>query len=951
MSDLRRPRLSLDGEWRFLADPERVHSPSDLTDGEPITVPGCWEAQVARPYKIVTAWYHRSVTPPADWDAGRLLLRFGAVMYGCDVYVDGQRIGGHEGGYTPFTIDVTDAMRPGREHQLALRVVNPLNGLDEFPAFSVEQIRIAEEYEPDVPLSEAPHGKQTWYTSHSGPWQSIALERTHRVALDGMSIRADPDSGSVEIAWWLEEGRATDAAGLELEIEVLDPDGEGVATTRVHVDADSGRATVTVADVRAWDIGRPNLYTADVVLLEHGRPVDITSDRFGFREVHVAEGQIWLNGRPIYLLAALDQDFYADSISTPPSKAFLDEQMRLAREMGINMLRCHIKVPDPAYLDAADEAGILVWCELPNWTSFTSLAATRGRDTLEQMVRSMGNHPSIVAWTIINEDWGTRVRWEARDRMWLRSTYDWLKALDSSRIVVDNSACETEQTPNFHVRTDLADFHLYYLAPDNAARWRSSIDDFASRPAWLWSPHGDADERGDEPLVLSEFGGWGLPQITPLLADRRREPWWFATGNLYYRPTGIRRRFATFGLDRVWPTLDALAEATQRHQFEGLQFQIGQMRRHGSIQGYVITELTDLYWEANGLLDVQRRPKAYHRRLADLNSEDAVVVDLKRWDLCSREPLEAEVHVSGYGERPPDRGRVEWRLEIEGIPAVEGQLEVDPWPVATAHCVGHISADVGDVPATADARLVMRLVDDDGQRRAGDSVSLAVLPSSVRRTEAPLRLSVHDPLAILGVEDRVRELGHRIVPPSEAQLIVTTELTTSLLRRVDEEGARVLVLVRTREALRTSEDLARRVAVVLRKYPVAGAPGQRSPWEGDWVSAFSWILPGAFPEVPERNPLDFAFEEVLPDHVLTGYDPVRHRDEVPVGMFVGWVHSPAALVWSFRQGRGAVTLTTLHVAPERGPIATALFEGLLQRAGSVDRRSEARVPVGAGEAT
>jgi hypothetical protein len=104
------------------------------------------------------------------------------------------------------------------------------------------------------------------------------------------------------------------------------------------------------------------------------------------------------------------------------------------------------------------------------------------------------------------------------------------------------------------------------------------------------------------------------------------------------------------------------------------------------------------------------------------------------------------------------------------------------------------------------------------------------------------------------------------------------------------------------------------------------------------------MLPGLFPDLPQRNPLDFAFEEVLPDHVLTGYDPGRHRDEVPVGMFVGWVHSPAALVWSFRQGRGAVTLTTLHLAPERGPVATAFLEGLLQYGAWVDRRSGSRVP-------
>ena len=98
-------------------------------------------------------------------------------------------------------------IRPGRRHRLAVRVVNPLNSLDEYPAFSVEQLTMAEELEPDLPLLEAPAGKQTWYSSHSGLWQSVTLERTHAVALDGVEVRADPFTGAVDIGWRLAGGR------------------------------------------------------------------------------------------------------------------------------------------------------------------------------------------------------------------------------------------------------------------------------------------------------------------------------------------------------------------------------------------------------------------------------------------------------------------------------------------------------------------------------------------------------------------------------------------------------------------------------------------------------------------------------------------------------------------------------------------------------------------------
>jgi hypothetical protein len=564
------------------------------------------------------------------------------------------------------------------------------------------------------------------------------------------------------------------------------------------------------------------------------------------------------------------------------------------------------------------------------------------------MVDELGNHPSIVVWTIINEDWGTQLRYEARDRHWLRDTYHWLKALDPTRLVVDNSACETPQTPNFHLSTDLADFHVYFVAPDNAIRWRNMIEDFAGRPHWLWSPHGDAQARGDEPLVLSEFGSWGLPRLDRLVEHHGREPWWFATGRHYYRPTGLRRRFLAYGLDRIWESVEHLAEATQWHQFECLQYEIGQLRRHDSIQGYVITELTDAYWEANGLLDAIRGPKVYHGRLGRLNAPDVVVADLPRRDLTGGERLRAPVTLSSYAGRAAGCGRIDWELRIRGSAPTRGELAVADWPDGGAVAVGALEIDVPRVAGVEDAELTIRALDDEGRERASDQLRLAVLPTDAGETSEPLAVSVLDPLDIWGATDRVRGLGHQVVDPDQADLFVATELTEELVDRLDA-GGRALVLVRSRAAIPAEHDLARRVSVHLRRVPPSGSPGQRSPWEGDWVTSWSWLLHDVLPGLPRRNPLDFAYQEVLPDHVLLGYEPVRHRDEVPAGMFVGWVHAPAAIVWTFPQGRGAVTLTTFRVAPESGPVATLLLERLIQHAATTDRRSSGRPGRAVGE--
>jgi Glycosyl hydrolases family 2, sugar binding domain/Glycosyl hydrolases family 2/Glycosyl hydrolases family 2, TIM barrel domain len=922
-----RPGISLDGEWRFVPDTERLFVVSDLPQGDPITVPGCWEAQVPRPYRIITAWYHRSFDVPPEWNGGTLLLSFGAVMYSCDVWLNGQKLGHHEGGYTPFAVEAPeDAVRWGAANEIAVEVQNPLNAIAEYPALAVERVLSAEQYVPDLPLSQAPHGKQTWYSSQSGLWQSVRAERVGNARFAALTVLPEVADSRARVRWRLAGLDTT--AGLELDMTVFDADGAEVSRTRVPAGGDqvAGDATVPVPEPRLWDLDTPHLYRLEARLVRGDVEEDCLAKRFGMRTVGTADGAVTLNGRPIYVLGVLDQDLYPDTISTPPSVEFLREQVRRVKELGFNLLRCHIKVPDPAYLEVADEEGVLVWCELPNWTKFTVHAAARGRRTLERMVETMGDHPSIVIWTIINEDWGTQLRYERRDREWLRGTYEWLKELDPSRLVVDNSACETTETPNFHVRSDLADFHIYF-GPDNAVRWRNSVSDFARRPAWLWSPHGDAEPRGDEPLIVSEFGVWGLPRLDRMVEHHGSEPWWFGTGQGYYRPSGIRRRFDRYGLDRIWSTIDDLADATQWHQFDSLQFEITEMRRHRSITGYVLTELSDAYWEANGVLDPMRGPKVFHDRFTEINAPDVVAIMPTRRDVWAGDSISGDVFLSSYSEAAASGGTVEWTLETDGAAASSGTLELAAWPRFDVADLGRIEIGTPEVAHPADARLTLTARDDSGRVRAESRMRFAILPRLGSRS-ASHRIAIEDPLGIWGAAERIAAIGHGVVSRAEADVVVTTQLTADLVDHADN-GGRVLVLVRSESAIPPDLDLRRRVSAHLRRLPHAGWPGQRSPWEGDWVSNFNWVRPGAFPDLPERDVLDLAFEEVAPDHVLLGYDAVKHRDEVLAGMFVGWVHEPAALAWSFDQGAGSVLLTTFRVAPESGPVASTLLRSLI----------------------
>ena len=181
---------------------------------------------------------------------------------------------------------------------------------------------------------------------------------------------------------------------------------------------------------------------------------------------------------------ALDQDYYPDTICTVPSVEFLEDQFRKAKELGLNCLRCHIKAADPRYYEVADRIGMLIWTELPNGGMATERSRGRKEKLLKGIVDRDGNHPSIVIWTIINENWGVDLVHDADHREWLKQTFAWLKAYDPTRLVVDNSPL----APSFHVESDIADYHFYAAIPDHRAAWDKFVDGLAGRAPWLYAP-------------------------------------------------------------------------------------------------------------------------------------------------------------------------------------------------------------------------------------------------------------------------------------------------------------------------------------------------------------------------------------------------------------------------------------------------------------------------------
>src|SRR3954467_1514653 len=618
-------RLMLDGKWSFLHVPNDSVSPAEVRS---ITVPGVWQAQFADlRTQAGIGIYHRRFTLSRDWFRDRLFVRFRAVFHHARVWINDHHVGDHEGGFLPFLLDITPWAKEGA-NDIVVRVESPTDDPEEFEA----------------PFAEIPFGKQSWYGPLSGIWQSVWLEQRPADHITHTKILSEARTGEVSVQLRLASPLPDDAL---LEMKIVAPDGEIVAEASgaAKRGEDAVRANALVQPVRKWSPAQPNLYRAQLALLRGGQLVDKVEETFGFRTFEAHGGRFYLNDEVFYMRGALDQDYYADTICTPPSVAFLEDQLLKAKQLGLNCLRCHIKAPDPRYYEVADRMGLLVWTELPNMGFLTERSGDRKLATLKGIVDRDGNHPSIICWTIINENWGVDLVHDPDHRNWLKQAFQWLKSSDRGRLLVDNSPL----APSFHVETDIADYHFYAAFPDNRLAWDNFVGMLAAGASWLFSPR-DSVINGEEPLMCSEFGNWGLPDPEALKDAAGHEPWWFETGHDWGEGVmyahGVENRFSDWSLSRVFGSLKGFVEAAQWQQFRALKYQIETMRREQAIAGYVVTELTDAHWESNGLLDMRRNPRVFHSRFSSTHADTVIVPRWQRVSYWGGETAEIDLSVA-----------------------------------------------------------------------------------------------------------------------------------------------------------------------------------------------------------------------------------------------------------------------------------------------------------------
>lgn len=947
---------SLAGTWQFQVDPEGQITVATLQPTQTIPVPMPWQAAFPEMERYSGyAWYQRDLNIDTAWLNGDVLLTFGAVDYWCEVFLNGTKVGEHEGGYTPFMLTIGSNLQAGR-NVLAVRVYDPMqtgNGNQRHPDFPLEKTNGAPPYGPQ----DIPHGKQEWYINVGGIWQDVTLTVVPKTYIETVHV-----SGSLDGTATVRVDLGGVTANTQIEAAIVQ-NGQVVAT---HT-SPSSTFTVKVDNAQWWSLTSPTLYTLHIKVGD-----DEVSTRFGFREVSTRDGMICVNNEPIYLIAALDQDFYLDTIYTVPSEAYLRDEFQKAKELGLNCLRCHIKPPDPLYLDLADEMGLLVWAEIPSWRTFypkgtyhtdqltiDDALKQRVTDTLMGMIKRDFNHPSLMIWTIVNEDWGTALLLSGDDRTWIHEVYDRCKEADPTRLVVDNSACPNSWGPNIHVKSDLDDFHIYANIPDHASNFVNTVQQLDLHALWTYSPHGDADRRGDEPVIVSEFGNWGLAGIAAYLDDQGNEPDWFRLGPWWSgwegEPgwmKGVLSRFDDFGLAAVFGDYESMAQATQWHQYYALKYQIEVMRRMSHIVGYVITELTDIYWEGNGLLDFARRPKAYHGMFKHINTEDVVVPQMARYVFWADETPRVKVTASHFS--PRSWADTSLRITWQG-----GWLEEPLSEIAQANVqeLGTHTLAAALMEQSTVVPLVLDIVNQAGEALAHNTQNILILPTSARKAAYQGAVAVinsestvtHDTLDDL--TSNFDQQGQSMDPStpdlvSQTGLEAHTTYTAAFIKSLGKIGYNVtkslsddvklaVTLMPSGELLQWVRNGGDLLFLCQGPSPFFWAQSRGGAYGGGWMTSWTWLKPGIHQRIDHAgmNPLTLPFMKVVPTYTIPSLpvENAQYQGDFLAGQISGWVNHPAVNTVQFRYGQGRVVMTTFSLADNLGkqPIATAMFHDLV----------------------
>ncbi len=550
----------LNGEWEFMFDDDGTGELNNIPSGrvaldKKIVVPFAYQTEASGINDHThheTVWYRRTFT--VQNREKNALLCFNASDYQTDVYINGHHVTRHVGGFSPFSCDITKYLVDG-ENVIVVRCIDPLD------SFHVR-------------------GKQShtgqrfgcWYIPTTGIWQSVWIEYFNKDYIDAYTMLTDLNTPSIYGSLKTQTGYADKAVLTVMRNNTV------IETMDVDINAKNGEFEICLRNgVLEWTIEYPNLYQVDMELYHGEELLDKAHTRIGFRKISVENGQICLNGKPLYQKLILDQGYWKESSLTPPSVEAIKQDILMSKQMGFNGARKHQKFEDPYFYYYAEELGFLVWCEMPSGYRYCEAEVQNIAKEWLEILSVAKNFTSVITYVTLNESWGVdNINNDKRIQDFAVSLYYLTKAVDNTKLISVNDGWENLTISDFYSIHDYAyddaEFKQKYVEGD----W-----DIIAPAGRKFMAEGQPFV--DKPILFDEFGGIAMSATT------QGQAWGYGEG-------------ASNG-EELYKRIDGLVKG---------------IHKVPCFQGYCYTQLTDCEQEVNGLLDENHKPKFDMAKLKEL---------------------------------------------------------------------------------------------------------------------------------------------------------------------------------------------------------------------------------------------------------------------------------------------------------------------------------------------
>lgn len=530
-----------------------------------INVPYVYQSELSGVMKTEEAkvvWYKREVVlEPRSKE--KMLLHIEASDYTTMIWVNGQFVDSHEGGFTPFIVDITTAVEKGINYIV---------------------IRVEDTTSPTQILGKQSWKKNNflcWYTKTTGIWQPIWIEYVPENYIEHFKITPDIDTNSVKIETMLNsvcvEGTLT--LSIYFKNRLLNSTSITVrhGSTKVKLDIYDEEADFCV---ELWSPETPNLYDLEICFEATTGEVDKVSSYFGMRKIATEDNRILLNNIDFYQKLVLNQGYCKKGLMTAESIDQVLEDMNRMKKCGFNGMRIHQKIETHRFLFLCDYVGLVTWAEMPSFYRYNMKAKDGYWATLREVLNKHYNHPSVITWVLFNESWGINsVYNNTEQQRFVDAAYYYTKDFDNTRLVVGNDGWE-------HAKTDILTIHEYTqeanVIYNTFANVESEIERAKSKTSQK-SHFAQGYAYSNQPIIISEFGGVAYSE------EDKKEGWGYGK-----RPKNK---------EEVMQRIEMLIQA---------------INKLDNICGFCYTQWTDVEQEVNGILNADHEEKLQLQKIKDI---------------------------------------------------------------------------------------------------------------------------------------------------------------------------------------------------------------------------------------------------------------------------------------------------------------------------------------------